>query len=48
MKKGTVILIPFPFSDLKGSKIQPAVVLNNNGLDVTICFVTSELKLFQL
>jgi mRNA interferase MazF len=44
MKKGTVILIPFPFTDLKGSKIRPAVVLNNNGLDVTICFVTSELK----
>ena len=44
MKKGSVILIPFPFTDLKGSKIRPAVVLNNSGLDVTICFITSELK----
>ena len=44
MKKGSVILIPFPFTDLTGSKIRPAVVLNNSGLDVTICFITSELK----
>jgi len=44
MKKGSVILIPFPFTDLKGSKIRPAVVLINNELDVTICFVTSELR----
>ena len=44
MKKGTVILIPFPFTNLKGSKIRPAVVLSLNGVDVTICFITSELK----
>lgn len=44
MKKGNIILIPFPFTDLKGSKIRPAVVLNVSGLDVTICFITSELR----
>ena len=44
MKKGSVILIPFPFTDLTGSKIRPAVVLSSNELDVTICFITSELK----
>ena len=44
MKKGSIILLPFPFSDLKGSKIRPAVVLYKNELDVTICFITSELK----
>jgi len=44
MKKGAVILIPFPFTDLRGSKIRPAVVLSKNELDVTICFITSEFK----
>jgi len=44
MKKGTVVLIPFPFTDLRGNKIRPAVVLNTSELDVTICFITSELK----
>ena len=44
MKKGSVVLIPFPFTDLRGSKVRPAVVLCRNELDVTICFVTSELR----
>jgi mRNA interferase MazF len=44
MKKGTIVLIPFPFTDLTGSKIRPAVVLRKNELDVTICFITSELR----
>ena len=44
MKKGTIVLIPFPFTDLKGSKIRPAVILSRSELDVTICFITSELR----
>ena len=44
MKKGSIILIPFPFTDLTGSKVRPAVVLSRNELDVTISFITSELK----
>jgi len=44
MKKGSIVLIPFPFTDLQGSKIRPAVVLSKSELDVMICFVTSEFK----
>lgn len=44
MKKGEIVLIPFPFTDLKGSKNRPAVILYANELDVTVCFITTELK----
>jgi len=44
MRKGSVILIPFPFTDLTGTKIRPAIVLSKSMVDVTICFVSSELK----
>ena len=44
MRKGDIILIPFPFSDLKGFKNRPAVVLYSNKHDATVSFITSELK----
>ncbi|MFN8208911.1 MAG: type II toxin-antitoxin system PemK/MazF family toxin [Bacteroidales bacterium] len=44
MIKGDIILLPFPFSDQKGSKLRPAVVLFSLGLDVTVCLITTELK----
>ncbi|TAN20039.1 MAG: type II toxin-antitoxin system PemK/MazF family toxin [Chitinophagaceae bacterium] len=44
MSKGDIILIPFPFSDLSGSKLRPAVVLIEGEMDLTVCFVTSQLK----
>lgn len=44
MKKGEIVLIPFPFTDLSGSKLRPVVVLFESDLDVLVCFITSKLK----
>ncbi len=41
--KGDVVVIPFPFSDLSGSKRRPAFVLADlPGDDVILCQVTSQ------
>jgi mRNA interferase MazF len=40
--KGDVVVIPFPFSDLSGSKCRPAFVLADlEGDDVVLCQITS-------
>jgi len=40
--KGSVIVIPFPFSDLSATKKRPALVLANlQGNDVILCQITS-------
>ena len=44
MKKGDIILIPFPFTDVSGNKIRPAVVLLESEEDVTVCFITTQFK----
>lgn len=43
MNKGTVVLLPFPFTDLQGAKKRPAVVVMEDKLDVTVVFITSKL-----
>jgi mRNA interferase MazF len=41
--KGDVVVIPFPFSDLSGSKRRPAFVLANlPGDDILLCQITSQ------
>jgi mRNA interferase MazF len=41
--KGDVVVIPFPFSDLTGSKRRPAFVLGcPDGRDVILCQITSK------
>ena len=44
MKKGDFVLIPFPFTDLSGNKNRPAVILIDFEDDVTVCFLTTQLK----
>jgi len=41
--KGDVVVIPFPFSDLSGSKKRPAFVLADlPGDDIILCQITSQ------
>jgi len=43
MIKGDVVLIKFPFTDLSGSKLRPAVVLFDSGNDLIVAFITGVL-----
>ncbi len=42
MAKGDILLIAFPFTDLSGSKLRPAVILVETNLDFTVCFITTQ------
>ena len=43
MAKGDIVLITFPFTDLSGSKLRPAVVLAGTNASLTVCFITSQI-----
>lgn len=44
MAKGDIVLITFPFTDLSGTKLRPAIVLVDSENDITVCFITSQLE----
>ena len=49
MKRGDVVLVPFPFQDKPGEKIRPAVVVQNDAdnarlLNTVIVMVTGNLQ----
>ena len=44
MKKGDLILIPFPFTDLTGNKTRPALVLANYKSDIIVSFISTQIK----
>jgi mRNA interferase MazF len=44
MKKGDIVLIPFPFTNLTAIKNRPALILIDSNEDITVSFITTELK----
>lgn len=44
MKRGTVVLTPFPCTDLSGQRVRPALVVSRSdrpGSDVLLAFITT-------
>lgn len=42
MSKGTIVLVPFPFTDLARQKVRPALVLHTSrGEDCILAFISS-------
>ena len=42
MSKGRIVLVPFPFTDLSGQKVRPALILHiSRGEDCIVAFISS-------
>ena len=44
LSRGDVVLVPFPFTDLSGGKMRPALVVNTVGEDILVAFISSVLS----
>lgn len=44
MTKGDIILVPFPFTDLTGNKLRPALLLVETENDITVAFMTTQIQ----
>lgn len=44
MAKGDIVLVTFPFTDLSGSKLRPAVIIAETLQDLTLCFITTQIQ----
>ena len=44
LSRSDIVLVPFPFTDLSGRKVRPAVVVNTVGEDVLVAFISSVLS----
>jgi mRNA interferase MazF len=41
--KGKIVAIPFPFTDLKGANVRPALVIYEGHEDVIVAFISSKI-----
>ncbi len=47
MSKGDIVLVYFPFTDLKGRKLRPALVLYEGKRDIVLAFISSRLEKYD-